>query len=196
MTWLTRGSTWRAPVGGTAVSSRRAGYPPGVGQIRSTCGSRHSAFRLYRGLVMWKGRVNRMLGSLQPPHRTTTLALVALAVILAVAAVLIGIDDNPPGAALAALSGVALVTAFVHHWRSPKRFLLLSAASLGAVVVLVALGIAGDVAVTGNRLPASVTPVVESAGSTLFLAIAFLGVPCILVGLVGGIVVWLIRRTR
>ncbi|MBE0418368.1 MAG: hypothetical protein IBX63_11440 [Coriobacteriia bacterium] len=137
-----------------------------------------------------------MLGSLQAPHRAVTLALIVLAAILAVAAVLIGIDDNPPGIALAALSGAALVTAFVHHWRSPRRFLLLSAASLGAVVVLGALGIVSDIAVTGNRLPASVTPVVESAGSTIFIAIAFLGVPSILVGLIGAIVVWLIRRTR
>ena len=137
-----------------------------------------------------------MLGSLQPPHRLATLALIALAAVLAVAAVLVGIDDNPPGAALAALSGAALVTAFVHHCRSPRRFLLLSATSLGAVVVLGALGIVMDIAVTGNRLPASVTPVVESAGSALFLAIAFLGVPSILVGLVGAIVVWLIRRAR
>jgi hypothetical protein len=54
----------------------------------------------------------------------------------------------------------------------------------------------GDIAVTGNRLPASVTPAAESAGSALFLAIAFLGVPSVLVGLVGAIVVWLIRRTH
>ena len=137
-----------------------------------------------------------MLGSLQPPHRAATFALIALAAVLGVAAVLVGIDDNPPGAALAALSGVAFVTAFVHHWRSSRRFLLLSAVSLGTVVVLGALGIVGDIAVTNNRLPGSVAPVVESAGSPLFLTVAFLGVPSIVVGLVGAIVVWLIRRTR
>jgi putative exporter of polyketide antibiotics len=124
------------------------------------------------------------------------LALIVLAAILALAAVLIGIDDNPPGAALAALSGTALATALVHHWRSPERFLLFSAVSLAAVVVLGGVAIVTDVAVTGNRLPASVTMVVESAGSTLALAIAFLGLPSILVGLVGAIVVWLIRRVR
>ena len=137
-----------------------------------------------------------MLGSLQPPHRTATLALIVLAAVLAAAAYLIGVDDNPPGIALAALSGALFVTAFVHHWRSPRRFLLLSATSLGAVVVLGALGIVIDIAVTGNRLPASVTSLVESAGSALFLAIAFVGVPSILVGLVGAIVAWLIRRAR
>ena len=137
-----------------------------------------------------------MLGSLQPPHRTATLALIALAAVLSAAAFLIGVDDNPPGIALAALSGAVFVTAFVHHWRSPRRFLLLSALSLAVIVIFGALGIMGDIAVTGNRLPASVTPAAESAGSALFLAIAFLGVPSVLVGLVGAIVVWLIRRTR
>ena len=137
-----------------------------------------------------------MLGSLQPPHRTATLALIALAAVLSAAAFLIGVDDNPAGIALAALSGAVFVAAFVHHWRSPRRFLLLSALSLAVIVISGALGIVGDIAVTGDRLPASVTPAAESAGSALFLAIAFVGVPSVLVGLVGAIVVWLIRRTH
>ena len=58
--------------------------------------------------------------------------------ILAFAASVIGISDNPPGIALAFLSTIALVVAFVHPWRTSKQFrYLIYASGLGFVLFAV-----------------------------------------------------------
>jgi hypothetical protein len=137
-----------------------------------------------------------MFRSFSAPYLTGTVILVVLATVLAAGAVLLGIDDNPPGLALAMLAGSILVTAFVYHWRSPKRFLLLCAISLGLIVVLGGVLIAIDISVTGGRLPGSVAPAVESVGNALALALTFLAVPSVFVGLVGALVVWLAGRRK
>lgn len=137
-----------------------------------------------------------MFGSFSPSNRTSTIMLVLVAAILMGAALLVGISDNPPGAFLAAFSGAALVTAFAHHWRSPRRFLALGAISLAVVVVFVLLTIWIDISVTAHRLVGPTARAVEAVGNAIALAVAFLVVPAILVGLVGGLVVWLLRRAR
>ena len=136
-----------------------------------------------------------MFGSFAPPHRTATVVLITLAAVLAAAAAA-GIDENPPGAVLAALSGAALVTALAHHWRAPRRFLAFAAVCLGAVVALGAVGIGIDISVTSHYVGGPAASVLESAGSALVLAIAFVGVPAVLVGLVGGLATWLLGRTK
>jgi len=130
-----------------------------------------------------------MLKSFSSPYLTVTMILVVLAMISAAGAVLIGIEDNPPGIALAMLAGTILVTAFVHHWRSPKRFLTLCAISFGLIVILVGILIATDVSLTGGRVPEPVAPAVESGGNALALMVAFLAVPSVFVGLVGALLV-------
>ena len=137
-----------------------------------------------------------MFRSLPSPHLTVTVILVVLATVSAVGAILVGIDDNPPGVALAMLAGSILVTAFVHHWRSPKRFLVLCAISLGLIVILGGISIAIDIALTGGHLPEPVAPAVESAGNALALMIAFLAVPSVFVSLAGALVVWLAGRRK
>jgi hypothetical protein len=137
-----------------------------------------------------------MFRSFARPYLAATITFAALAAALATAAVLVGVNDNLPGVVLALLAGIALVTALVHHWRSPRRFLTLGAVSLCLVVVLALVGVAMDISVTGHHLPGSVAPVVESAGSALFLMIAFLGVPSILVALTGALAAWLARRRK
>jgi hypothetical protein len=137
-----------------------------------------------------------MFGSFAPPHRTATVVLITLAAALAAAAAAAGIDENPPGAVLAALSGAALVTALAHHWRAPRRFLAFAAVCLGAVVALGAVGIGIDISVTSHYVRGPAASVLESAGSALVLAIAFVGVPAVLVGLVGGLTTWLLGRRK
>jgi hypothetical protein len=132
--------------------------------------------------------------SLESAYLRVTVILVAVATVSAAGAVLVGIDDNPPGVALAVLAGSILVTAFVHHWRSPKRFLALCAISLLLVVILTGIGITIDISLTGGHLPKAVAPAVEYAGNALALMIAFLAVPSVFVGLAGALVVWLAGR--
>jgi hypothetical protein len=137
-----------------------------------------------------------MLKSLESPYLRVTATLLVLAAVSAAGAVLVGIDDNPPGIALAMLAGTILVTAFVHHWRSPKRFLALCAISFGLSVILVGTLIAIDISLTGGHLLEPVAPEVESAGNALALTVAFLAVPSVFVGLAGALVVWLTGRRK
>jgi hypothetical protein len=67
-----------------------------------------------------------------------TAVFVALGCVLAGAAALVGISDNPPGIALLYGGLVCLILAVVHRWRRPKCFLLLFAVSaLGFLVFAV-----------------------------------------------------------
>jgi len=137
-----------------------------------------------------------MLGSFAPPHRAVTVGLITLAALLAAAAVLIGIDENPPGIILAVLAGALFVTALVHHWRSPKRFLMFGAISIGVVFGAGLVGIGIDISVTGNYLHGPLAAILEAAGSALTLVIVFLGVPSVLIGLTGAFVTWLVGRRK
>jgi hypothetical protein len=137
-----------------------------------------------------------MFESFKPPYQRATVILVVLAAVSAAGAVLVGIEGNPPGIALAMLAGTILVTAFVHHWRSPKRFLTLCAISFGLIVILVGILIATDISLTGGRVPEPVAPAVESGGNALALMVAFLAVPSLFVGLAGALVVWLAGRRK
>ncbi len=83
-----------------------------------------------------------MLQSLfTPPNRTRTLLFLGLCLGLAVAAALVGIDDNPPGLIMAALSGLSLVLAFTHAWRSASRFQRLIRLAVVVFILSLALGI-------------------------------------------------------
>ncbi len=137
-----------------------------------------------------------MFRSFKPPYQRATVILLALAAVTAAGAVLVGIEENPPGIALAILAGTILVTAFVHHWRSPKRFLTLCAVSFGLIVILVGILIATDISLTGGRVPEPVASAVDSGGNVLALIAAFLAVPSLFVGLAGALVVWLAGRRK
>jgi hypothetical protein len=134
--------------------------------------------------------------SFESPHLRVTVILLVLAAVAAAGALLVGIDDNPPGSALAMTAGTIFATAFVHHWRSPKRLLALFALSLGLCVILVGILIAIDISLTGGHLPEPVAPAVESAGNALALMVAFIAVPSVVVGLAGALVAWLAGRRK
>ncbi|MBI5232551.1 MAG: hypothetical protein HY876_10365 [Coriobacteriales bacterium] len=133
-----------------------------------------------------------MLGAFLPPYRAGTVVLLALAVALAAVAVFIGIDENPPGIALAALAGAVFVTGLVHHWRAPRRFLVLAAASVGTVLVLGIVGIGIDISVTSHFLRGPAASALEAVRETLVLTLAFVGLPAILVGLLGALIAWVV----
>jgi hypothetical protein len=137
-----------------------------------------------------------MFGSFKSPYQRATVILAVIAGVSAAGAVLVGIEENPPGIALAMLAGTILVTAFVHHWRSPKRFLTLCAISFGLIVILAGSLIAIDISLTGGHVPAPVAPSVESGGNALALMVAFLAVPSLFVGLAGALVAWLAGRRK
>jgi hypothetical protein len=127
-----------------------------------------------------------------PRNRYRSLLLFLICVVLAFAAATVGISDNPPGIALAFLSVVALVLAFVHPWRSSKKFRRLIYAALSGMVLAVILhnlfeGLAGKVAGSGL-----VQRLLSGAGVAFFF-IALICPIALLVGLVGAVIVS--RRT-
>lgn len=112
--------------------------------------------------------------------RRTLLLLVACAVLAAGAGAL-GISDNPPGGTLAYLSAIALVLAFVHPWRTTRRFLLLTGASVLAFVAC---------AVLSNLLEAAGV----GGGEIFFYVAIFLCPAALLVGVVGSVVTLIASR--
>jgi len=80
-----------------------------------------------------------MLKALSTPrNRSRSLMLLAVCGVLAFAASVLGISDNPPGLVLAFLSTIAFVLAFVHPWRTSKQFLsLVYASGLGFVIFVI-----------------------------------------------------------
>jgi len=70
-----------------------------------------------------------------PRNRKLTFVFLAIFGASTVAALVVGISDNPPGIALAFVATTALVLAFVHPWRTAKKYgLFLCASILGFVV--------------------------------------------------------------
>ncbi len=116
-----------------------------------------------------------MFEAFSPQSRRRTLLLLVICGALAAAAAVAGIDDNLPGQSLAFLSAIALVLAFVHPWRTSRRFLLLIGASaLGFVVFAVLSSVMENAGVAG--------------GGVFFLLAIFLCPAGLLVGILGAVV--------
>jgi len=68
-------------------------------------------------------------------NRKTTVILFSVSIVFIFFALIIGIDDNPPGILLIYLGSFALILTFIHHWRESKKFLILFVLSIfGAII--------------------------------------------------------------
>jgi len=72
-------------------------------------------------------------------NRIKTLILVVICGLLAIAAAMAGIDDNPPGILLAFLAAITLVFAFAHPWLTSRQFLYFLLVSVIGMIVFVIL---------------------------------------------------------
>jgi len=130
-----------------------------------------------------------MLEALSTPrNRYRSLALFLVCVVLAFAASIFGISDNPPGIALAFFSAIAFVLTFVHPWRIAKKFRYLIYASISGFLVAVILHnlFEGLAAKMGGSGP--VYSLLSGAGVAFFF-IALICPIALLVGLVGAVIV-------
>ena len=80
-----------------------------------------------------------MVEAFSKVQRRRTFLLLVMCGALAAAAGVVGIDDSTVGGSLAWLSAIALVLAFAHPWRTSRRFLLLTGASVVAFVACAVL---------------------------------------------------------
>jgi hypothetical protein len=126
-----------------------------------------------------------------PRNRTRTLLFLGLCALLAIAAAGVGIDDNPPGIALALLSAASLVLAFAHPWRSAARFRRLIYVSILGFVLLLAAGVALQILVESTSLPGLASQILAFVGTASLLGAGFLCIPGLLVGIIGAL---LMRR--
>jgi hypothetical protein len=115
-----------------------------------------------------------MLDAFSHQQWRLTVILFVVCIVTAAAGAIVGIDDNLPGLFLVMVSAVVFVLAFVHPWRTTRRFILLIGASLGAFVVFTVLhNVLGDV---------------SPAGAAFFYLAIFLCPAGMLVGIVGTLV--------
>ena len=132
-----------------------------------------------------------MINALSTHHnRMLSAVFLAVSCISAIAAGVIGIEDNAPGILCAFIAAVALVLAFVHPWRSAKQFGLLM---LGAVLCFVISGVLHNVfhGIAGSMESAQVSrKMLEGLGVAAFLLAVLICPPAFMVGLVGSVVMF------
>ncbi len=132
-----------------------------------------------------------------PRNRITTIVLLVLCVLSAIAAVLVGIDDNLPGVFLALFAGIAFVLAFSHPWRSIRKFLFLLLASVLGFVFLIILNIALDFITRNPATSDSLRNLLQGrAGDAGILVLSMLSMAAFLVAAVGSLVLFIRSRRK
>ena len=139
-----------------------------------------------------------MAGAFSIPHnRKTTLILLAICGLLAIAAVLVGIDDNPPGVLLAFLAAIAFVIAFVHPWRTAKKFMFLLLASVLGFALYIVLNIVLDTAAQNPATVGALQALLQSPVVDAFsIIIAMICSAAFIVGAVGSVAMFIRNRRR
>lgn len=109
------------------------------------------------------------------------------------AAFLVGISDNPPGILLLYGATASLILAFVHSWRSSKRFLILTLASIAGFPLAVFLHNAFE-AIAGMAAGMILPGILNFLGVVFFLVAVFACPAGLLIGGVGALAT--IRRAK
>lgn len=132
-----------------------------------------------------------------PSNSNKSFALLAICILLAIAAVAVGIDDNPPGILLAFLSAAAFVLAFVHPWRTAKKFMVLILASLLGFILFIILNIIFDAAAQNPAIPGALQDQLHSPViSTIGIIISMVCAAALLVGVVGAVAMFIRNRRQ
>jgi len=131
-----------------------------------------------------------------PRNRILTFVLLAICVVSAIIAIIVGISDNPPGIFLAYGAATAFIMAFVHPWRTAKPFRLLLYASVLSLVIFGILhnvfeGFASVAEVTGT-----LQTLLQVLGVTAFFIAILICPPAILIGAIGSIVMSIRNRQQ
>jgi len=139
-----------------------------------------------------------MIGALSTPqNRIKTLILLVICGLLAIAAAAVGIDDNLPGILLAYLAATAFVLAFVHPWRSARKFMFLLLASVLGFVLFVILNIIFDSVAQDPATSSALRDLMQSpAINALNLIIALIFPAAFIVGAVGSVAMFIRNRRQ
>ena len=126
-----------------------------------------------------------------------TRILLAICGLLAVAAGVVGIDDNLPGILLAFLAATTFVLAFVHPWRTAKKFMFLLLASVLGFVLYIILNIILDTAAQDPATAGALQDLLQSPIVNAFsIIIAMICSAAFIVGAVGSVAMFIRNRRR
>jgi hypothetical protein len=114
----------------------------------------------------------------------------ALGAVLALAAVIVGIGDNPPGILLLFLAATTFILAFTHAWQTARQYRRLLYASVPTMPLLVILHELFETLGAGAGRPTVTGRLLESAGDAFFFLAVFLCPVAILVALFGALLRW------
>ena len=132
-----------------------------------------------------------------PHNRKLTLILLAICGLLAIAATAAGIDDNLPGIILAFLAATAFVLAFVHHWRTARKFIFLIFASILGFVLFIILNIILDTAAQDPATAGALQDLLQSSAVSAFsIIIAMICTAAFIVGAVGSVAMFIRNRRQ
>jgi hypothetical protein len=139
-----------------------------------------------------------MISAFSTPHnRKLALILLAICGLLAIAAAVVGINDNLPGILLAFLAATAFVLAFVHPWQTAKKFVFLIFISVFGFVLFVILNIILDTATQNPATTGVLQNLLQSPVMDAFsIIIAMLCSAAFIVGTTGSVAMFIRKRCR
>ena len=132
-----------------------------------------------------------------PRNRIKTFIFLVTCGLLAIASVVVGIDDNPPGVLLAYLAATAFVLAFSHPWRTARKFMFLLLASVLGSILFMILSMISDSIVQNPASSDTLKKLIESPmNEALSIVFAMLCSAAFLVGVVGAVIMFIRNRRQ
>lgn len=130
-----------------------------------------------------------------PNNRKITLILLAICGLLAIAATVVGIEDNLPGILLSFLAATAFVLAFVYPWRTARKFIYLLLASILGFVLFIILNIVLDTIAQNPATTSALQNLLQSPVINVFsITIAMICSAAFIVGVVGSVAMFIRNR--
>jgi hypothetical protein len=138
----------------------------------------------------------KMISAFSTPHnRHIMFILLAICGLLAIAASIVGIDDNLPGILLAFLAATAFVLAFVHHWRTARKFISILLASILGFVLFIILNIILDTIAQNPGTTSAFQNLLNSPAINAFsITIVMICSAAFIVGVVGSVAMFICNR--
>lgn len=132
-----------------------------------------------------------------PRNKRKSFAFLGIFVILAITSAIIGIDDNPPGVLLALFAAIAGVFAFVHPWRTVKKFAFLFLASAIGFVLFIILSIISDTIIQNPETSSNLVKLFQNpVNDALSLVLSMIFSAMFIIGVIGSVVIVIHNRRR
>jgi len=132
-------------------------------------------------------------------HRSSIKTLILLLVcgLSAIASVMVGIDDNPPGMLLALLAAISFLLAFIHPWKTTRKFMFLLLASVLGFVLFIILNIISDSIVQNPATSDSLKNLIQSpASDALNVILTMICTAAFVIGIVGSFILSIRSRRQ